>query len=81
MVGINRPGKNYNSNSLIAIDLLKNRILWKFQEVSHDLWDYDMASPPILTDLKINNKILEVVVATTKVGNVLILSENLGNLI
>ena len=78
LVGINRPGKNYNSNSLIAIDLLKNRILWKFQEVSHDLWDYDMASPPILTDLKINNKILEVVVATTKVGNVLIFERKSG---
>ena len=78
LVGINRPGKNYNSNSLIAIDLLKNKILWKFQEVSHDLWDYDMASPPILTELKINDKILEVVIATTKIGNVLIFERKSG---
>ena len=56
LVGINRPGNNYNSNSLIAIDLVKKEILWKFQEVSHDLWDYDIASPPVLTELKINDK-------------------------
>ena len=72
LVGINRTGNNDNSNSLIAIDLFKNKILWKFQDVAHDLWDYDIASPPILTELKINGKILEVVIATTKTGNVLI---------
>ena len=78
LVGINRPGNNYNSNSLIAIDLIKNKILWKFQDVAHDLWDYDMASPPILTEFKINDKILEVVVATTKTGNVLIFERKSG---
>ena len=72
LVGINRPGNNQNSNSLIAINLFEKKILWKFQDVAHDLWDYDIASPPILTDLKINDKILEVVIATTKTGNVLI---------
>ena len=69
---------SYNSNSIIAIDLVDNKILWKFQEVSQDLWDYDMASPPILTELKINDKILEVVVATTKTGNVLIFERKSG---
>jgi len=78
LVGINRPGNNDNSNSLIAINLLENKILWKFQDVAHDLWDYDMASPPILTDLKINGKILEVVIATTKTGNVLIFERKSG---
>ena len=78
LVGINRPGNNHNSNSLIAIDLINNKILWKFQEVSHDLWDYDIASPPILTELKINNKILEVVIVTTKIGNVLIFERRSG---
>jgi len=37
-----------------------------------------MASPPILTDLKINGKILEVVIATTKTGNVLIFERKSG---
>ena len=78
LIGIDRPGKNHNSNSLIAIDLIKNKILWKFQEVSHDLWDYDMSSPPVLTELQINDKILEVVIATTKVGNVLIFERRSG---
>ena len=78
LVGINRPGNNYNSNSLIAIDLVKKKILWKFQEVSHDLWDYDIASPPVLTELKINDKILEVVIVTTKIGNVLIFERKSG---
>ena len=78
LVGINRTGNNQNSNSLIAIDLFNKKILWKFQDVAHDLWDYDLASPPVLADLNFNNKILEVVVATTKTGNVLIFERKSG---
>ena len=52
LYGVDRPGDNKNLNSLIAFDINKRKILWTFQEVSHDLWDYDLSSPPILTNLK-----------------------------
>ena len=48
LLGSSRKGPNKNANSIIAIDLMKKKIAWSFQEVLHDLWDYDIASPPLL---------------------------------
>ena len=43
--GVNRPGSNENSGSIIAFDINNQKIKWSFQETAHDLWDYDIASP------------------------------------
>ena len=66
MYGMTRKGANENSNSIIAIDLIKEKILWSFQEVAHDLWDFDIGCPPLLTEIKFEKKFLEVVVCVTK---------------
>ena len=79
LVGIERQGDNKNANSLIAIDLNKNKILWSFQDVMHDLWDFDMASPPILTELELKGKLLEVVIVTTKTGNTFVFDRITGS--
>ena len=64
----------------LAIPMLKkNKILWTFQDVKHDLWDFDISSPPILTELKFDDKYLEVVLATTKTGNTLVFDRKTGN--
>ena len=76
--GVKRKGANKNTNSVIAIDLNKKNIIWSFQETSHDLWDYDISSPPIIYDLNIDNKIYETVIVVTKTGNTLILDRNNG---
>ena len=78
LIGISRPGNNKRSNSTIAIDLNKKRVIWDFQETSHDLWDLDIGSPPIIHNLKIDENIYEVVIVVTKVGNTLILERNTG---
>ena len=33
---------------------------------AHDLWDFDIPSPPILHELEINGKIYEVVISVNK---------------
>lgn len=78
LYGVNRTGDNKNSSSIIAIDLEKKKIKWAFQDVAHDLWDYDISSPPIIHNLRINQNNFEVVVALTKTGNALILERNTG---
>ena len=78
LIGISRPGNNKRSNSTIAIDLNKKRVIWDFQETSHDLWDLDIGSPPIIHNLKIDENIYEVLIVVTKVGNTLILERNTG---
>ncbi|MDP7196191.1 MAG: hypothetical protein QF864_08365, partial [SAR202 cluster bacterium] len=69
---------NKRANSVIAIDINKEKIIWDFQEISHDLWDHDIASPPIIHNLIIDKKIYEVVISVTKAGNTIILERNTG---
>jgi quinoprotein glucose dehydrogenase len=78
IAGSKRPGSNKGSNSLIAIDLNKKEITWQFKETHHDLWNLDMAYPPILTSINLNNKVFDVVVSLTKVGNFLMLERSSG---
>ncbi len=78
LYGITRPGKNENSNSIVAIDLKSKKIKWSFQEVAHDLWDFDIGCPPLLTEVNYEDKILELVVCVTKIGNTLIFERKTG---
>ena len=43
-----RPGDNRHANSVIVLRAATGEIVWSFQTVHHDLWDYDVASPPLL---------------------------------
>ena len=78
LYGVNRPGANKNTSSIVAFDLNARKILWAFQDVSHDLWDYDIASPPIIHNLEVEGKLFETVIALTKTGNVILLDRNNG---
>ena len=63
--------KDYSS-SLIAINSINGEIVWSFQDVKNDLWDLDIAGPPLITDINHNNKKTRVVIALSKTGNVFI---------
>ena len=76
--GVNRPGNNKYSNSIIAIDIKNKKLLWEFQEIEHDIWNYDIASPPILTSIELYKKNIDVVVTPTKYGNTLVLDRLTG---
>ena len=77
-VGINRHGDNEPTVSLIAISISKGDLLWNFQDVRHDLWDLDIASPPVLTSIIREGKRIDVVVVPTKAGNLLLLDRVTG---
>jgi quinoprotein glucose dehydrogenase len=49
--GGERPGDNLFADSVVALRADTGARVWHFQTVHHDLWDYDVASPPILFDL------------------------------
>jgi len=78
MVGVARPGDNRNTCSVIAVDAETGTIRWAFQEVAHDLWDVDVASPPVLTTITRGGKKVDVVAAVTKIGNTLLLDRDNG---
>src|SRR5690242_18341164 len=50
--GGDRKGANLYGTSLVAVDALTGKMKWYFQAVHHDTWDYDLASPPVLFDVK-----------------------------
>ena len=47
-----RPGDNKYANSVVALQASTGKLLWSFQVVHHDLWDYDVASRPELIDFQ-----------------------------
>ena len=77
--GTTRPGKNKYSNSVLAIDIKNRKLLWEFQEIEHDIWNLDIASPPILTSIKVKDNEIDVVVVPTKFGNTLVLDRITGD--
>jgi len=48
--GGDRPGKNLYAASMVALDLSTGKLKWYFQQVHHDIWDFDSASPVVLFD-------------------------------
>ena len=77
--GDNRTGSNKYCNSIIALDILNKKKLFDFQEISHDVWNRDMASPPILGTLKIKNKNIKIVIGLSKTGNIIVLERYTGS--
>jgi PQQ-dependent dehydrogenase (methanol/ethanol family) len=43
-----RPGDNLYTDCIVALDARTGKLKWYYQEVSHDRWDYDPMSPPLL---------------------------------
>jgi glucose dehydrogenase len=50
MNDISRPGDNLYTVSLVALDTETGKLKWHYQQVPHDVWGYDLASPPVLFD-------------------------------
>ncbi len=43
-----RPGSDPYTDSVVALNVNNGKLVWASQEVSHDLWDSDAASPPVI---------------------------------
>ena len=43
-----RPGDNLYTVSVVALDAETGKLKWYYQQVPHDIWGYDVASPPVL---------------------------------
>ena len=68
MNDISRPGDNLYTVSLVALDADTGKLRWNYQQVPHDLWGYDVASPPVLFNLMRNGKSIPAVGQASKTG-------------
>jgi PQQ-dependent dehydrogenase (methanol/ethanol family) len=63
-----RPGDNLFTVSLVALDVETGKPRWHYQQVPHDVWGYDVASPPVLFDLVVAGRKVPAVGQASKLG-------------
>ena len=73
-----RPGPNANANSIVALRGSTGELVWSFQLVHHDLWDYDAAAQPVLTTVTRDGITTAVVMQASKTGDVFVLDRDTG---
>lgn len=76
-----RPGDNLYTVSLVALEINTGKLRWYYQQVPHDLWGYDVASPPVLFDLERNGRRIHAVGQAGKTGWFYIHNRETGELI
>jgi len=76
--GTVRPGDNLYTESIVAVDARTGDYKWHYQEVPHDVWDFDATSPPVIVKLK-NGK--TAVAEAGKTAFVYVLDAETGKLI
>jgi quinohemoprotein ethanol dehydrogenase len=73
-----RRGDNLFSVSIVAVEAKTGKYRWHFQQVHHDIWDYDSPNPVILFDVMINGRLRKAVAEASKTGWVYILDRANG---
>ena len=76
--GTVRAGSNLFTESIVALDLKTGQRKWHFQEVHHDIWDYDTISPNLLFDVAMNGKTVKGIGQAGKTGWVYLLDRTNG---
>ena len=71
-------GRDYYSSSVVALDAASGRVVWHFQTVHHDLWDYDVPAQPVLFDFPTPGGSVPALAQATKQGYLFILNRETG---
>lgn len=76
--GGERLGDNLFANSVVALRADTGQRVWHFQTVHHDLWDFDVATPPLLFDIHRNGNTVPAIAIGSKTANLFILNRETG---
>src|ERR1051325_9662447 len=71
--GVERKGDNRYANSVVALRAATGKVVWHYQVVHHDLWDYDVAAQPMLINIKRDGRSIPAVAVATKMGHIFVL--------
>ena len=64
--GGHRPGDNLFAESLVCLEAKTGRRVWHFQAIHHGLWDYDLASVPVLGEITVDGRRIKAVMQVSK---------------
>ena len=81
MDDVTRPGDNLYTVSLVALDVETGALRWYYQQVPHDMWGLDVASPPVLFDAEVSGTRVPVVGQASKTGWFYVLDRRDGKLL
>ena len=76
--GSRRAGDNLFAASIVALDAKTGKYRWHFQQVRHDIWDYDSPSPVVLFDTEIEGRERKAIAETSKTGWTYVLDRETG---
>ncbi len=78
VLGVNRTEPIPHGNAVVALDALTGKLIWSYQTVHHDLWDYDLPAMPTLIDVEHNGEQVAAVMQPTKTGFIFLLDRMTG---
>ncbi len=70
--------RNRYANAVVALRAATGELVWHFQTVHNDLWDYDLASQPLLLDIEQNGESIPALIQATKMGFLFVLNRETG---
>ncbi|WP_170228139.1 pyrroloquinoline quinone-dependent dehydrogenase [Denitratisoma oestradiolicum] len=76
--GHRTPAEDSHASAVVAIEVATGKTRWVFQTVHHDIWDYDVASQPVLVDMNVAGSPVPALVQATKQGQVFVLDRRDG---
>jgi len=77
-----RLGANAYTDSIVAVDVKTGKLAWWYQQVPHDVWDYDAMAPVVLFDAKNDQgQMVPAAAEAGKEGQLFIVNRETGQLI
>ncbi|NHN36550.1 membrane-bound PQQ-dependent dehydrogenase, glucose/quinate/shikimate family [Pseudomaricurvus alcaniphilus] len=76
-----RPFDEKYGSAIVALDAVTGRERWSFQTVHHDVWDFDIPSQPVLTDIPTASGVKQALIQATKQGDIFVLDRRTGEAI
>ncbi len=76
--GGERKGADLYADSLVALRASTGKVVWAFQAVHHDLWDYDLPSGPSLIQVERGGKSIAALAQPSKMGHLFLLGRDSG---
>jgi quinoprotein glucose dehydrogenase len=76
--GGDRPGNNLFGNTTVALDAQTGKLKWYFQNIRHELWDYNLPPAPGLIDIKKDGQTIPALAQVGKSGFMFILNRENG---
>ena len=72
------PDMDYYGTAIVALKADSGEVVWHFNAVINDFWDFDIGGQPSLVDLQLNGRTTPALIAGTKMGFIFVLNRVTG---